>query len=219
MLHLLALEREPGRRSQPRPRGHPGGDGHRSRGADAHKLHPEAVYLDLRGLSHTRRNNEADIDQAIALLERIGRLASRCSIPMQVYLAMAYANKVDDLPAERIAMGREGVCRGPKGRSLLDADAPEAHYVCADHVVDAVARLSEPGGARGAPTGARGRPGLRRGLASALRPTRCTSDIWTPQSATWNQAPSINRAPRPRAVPFWSHSCLPAEVRGCDQLR
>jgi eukaryotic-like serine/threonine-protein kinase len=94
--------------------------------ADVRKLDPEAYDLYLRGLSHTLRNNAADIDQAIALLERSAAVAP-AFVPTQASLAMAYAHKATTYQPNDPQWGEKGFAAAQRALAL-DANAPAAHY-------------------------------------------------------------------------------------------
>ena len=90
------------------------------------KLNPEAYDLYLRGLSHTARENERDLDQAIALLEKSTAL-DPAFVPAQAYLAMAYGEKSAIYRPNEPQWEEKGFAAVRKALDL-NADAPEAHY-------------------------------------------------------------------------------------------
>ena len=94
--------------------------------ADVRTLHPDAYDLYLRGLSHTLKNNAADVDQAIALLERSAAIDSTF-VPTQASLAMAYANKATTYQPNDPQWEEKGFAAAQRALAL-DATAPEAHY-------------------------------------------------------------------------------------------
>ena len=70
--------------------------------AKARAVDPAAFDLYLRGVSHTLRGNEPDLDQAIALLEQSAAIDPAFQ-STQAYLALAYGNKSATYrPNERI---------------------------------------------------------------------------------------------------------------------
>jgi tetratricopeptide (TPR) repeat protein len=87
---------------------------------------PEAYDLYLRGLSHALRNNEQDIDQAIALLEKSAAL-DPAFVPTQAYLALTYRNKSSTYRPNDPQWEEKGFAAAQKALNL-DADAPEAHF-------------------------------------------------------------------------------------------
>lgn len=94
--------------------------------AATHTVNPEAYNLYLRGLSHTFRDNEQDIDQATALLEQSVAL-DPTFVPAQAYLAMMYGSKSSSFRPEDPQWEEKGFAAAQKALAL-DADAPEAHY-------------------------------------------------------------------------------------------
>jgi serine/threonine protein kinase/Tfp pilus assembly protein PilF len=98
----------------------------RRRAADVHKLNPEAYDLYLRGLSHTLRVNQPDLEQAIGLLERSAAL-DPTFLPTQASLALAYANLATIYRPTEPQWEEKGFAVVQKALAL-DANAPEAHY-------------------------------------------------------------------------------------------
>ena len=151
--------------------------------AKARAVDSAAFDLYLRGVSHTLRSNEPDLDQAIALLEQSAAIDPAFQ-STQAYLALAYGNKSATYrPTNRF--GGEGIRGGaesPVARSRF-AGSP----LCAGHhAVEALARLSEQGSPGGTSQGAGRATELRRGLAPGrLHPHA--------------RRPSRRRCPRPRA--------------------
>jgi eukaryotic-like serine/threonine-protein kinase len=94
--------------------------------ANTTNVNPEAYDLYLRGLSHVVRDNEEDIDQAIALLEQSAAL-DPTFVPVQAYLALAYGNKAAILRPNEPQWEEKGFAAARKALDL-NADAPEAHY-------------------------------------------------------------------------------------------
>jgi len=94
--------------------------------ADTTKLNPEAYDLYLRGLSHAVRDNERDIDQAIALFEQSAAL-DPAFVPVQAYLALAYGNKAAMFRPNEPEWEEKGFAAARKALDL-NSDAPEAHY-------------------------------------------------------------------------------------------
>jgi eukaryotic-like serine/threonine-protein kinase len=89
-------------------------------------VNPEAYDLYLRGLSHTLRDNEQDIDLAIMLLEQSVAL-DPTFVPAQSCLAMMYGNKSSAYRPNEPQWEEKGFAAAQKALSL-DADAPEAHF-------------------------------------------------------------------------------------------
>jgi TolB-like protein/Tfp pilus assembly protein PilF/predicted Ser/Thr protein kinase len=94
--------------------------------AATHHVNPEAYNLYLRGLSHTFRDNEQDLDQAITLLERSAAL-DPAYVPAQAYLAMLYGNKSSEYRPNDPQWEEKGFAAVRRALNL-DPDAPEAHY-------------------------------------------------------------------------------------------
>jgi adenylate cyclase len=92
----------------------------------AHKVNSEAYSLYLRGLSHTFRDNEQDLDQAITLLEQSAAL-DPTFVPAQAYLAMLYGNKSSEYRPNDPQWEEKGFAAVQRALNL-DPDAPEAHY-------------------------------------------------------------------------------------------
>jgi serine/threonine-protein kinase len=90
------------------------------------KLNPQAYDLYLRGLSHTMRDNERDVDQAIALFERAVAL-DPTFVPAQAYLALAYGAKSSAYPPDDPLWEEKGFAAAQRALDL-DPDAPEALY-------------------------------------------------------------------------------------------
>lgn len=94
--------------------------------APNHTVNPDAYNLYLRGLSHTFRENEQDIDQAITLLEQAAAL-DPAFVPAHAYLALAYGTKSSIYRPNEPQWEEKGFAAVRKALNL-DADAPEAHY-------------------------------------------------------------------------------------------
>ena len=89
-------------------------------------MNPEAYDLYLRGLSHTLRDDEQDIDQAITLLEKSAAL-DPAFVPALAYLAASYGRKASIYRPNDPQWEEKGFAAAQKALKL-DADAPEAHY-------------------------------------------------------------------------------------------
>jgi TolB-like protein/Flp pilus assembly protein TadD len=94
--------------------------------AAAGKVRPDAYDAYLRGLSHVLRNDEQDVDQAIALLEQSASL-DPTFVPTQAYLALAYGNKSFNYRPNDPQWEEKGFAAVRRALEL-DANAPEAHY-------------------------------------------------------------------------------------------
>jgi TolB-like protein/Flp pilus assembly protein TadD len=97
---------------------------HAATGAAA--VNAEAYDLYLRGLSHAFRNNEQDIDQAIALFEQSAAL-DPTFVPTYAYLALTYGNKSSTYRPTEPQWEEKGFAAVQKALKL-DAESPEAHY-------------------------------------------------------------------------------------------
>ncbi len=97
-----------------------------SAGAAKASRNPDAYDLYLRGLSHLKLENESNLDQAIALLERSAAL-DPTFVPAQAYLAMACGEKSAMFRPNEPQWEEEGFAAARKALDL-DPDAPEAHY-------------------------------------------------------------------------------------------
>jgi eukaryotic-like serine/threonine-protein kinase len=94
--------------------------------AATHAVNPDAYTLYLRGLSHTFRDNEQDIDQATTLLEQSVAI-DPAFVPAQAYLSMMYGSKSASFRPDDPQWEEKGFAAVQKALAL-DADAPEAHY-------------------------------------------------------------------------------------------
>ena len=94
--------------------------------AKARAVDPAAFDLYLRGVSHTLRGNEPDLDQAIALLEQSAAIDPAFQ-STQAYLALAYGNKSATYRPNEPIWEEKGFAAAQKAL-LLDPDSPEAHY-------------------------------------------------------------------------------------------
>jgi TolB-like protein/Flp pilus assembly protein TadD len=92
----------------------------------APSVNAEAYDLYLRGLSHAFRNNEQDIDQAIALFEQSAAL-DPTFVPTYGYLALTYGNKSSTYRPNEPQWEEKGFAAVQKALTL-DAESPEAHY-------------------------------------------------------------------------------------------
>jgi serine/threonine protein kinase/tetratricopeptide (TPR) repeat protein len=91
-----------------------------------HKVNSEAYDFYLRGLSHTFRDNEQDIDLAISLLEQSAAHAPTF-VPAQAYLAMMYGTKSSAYRPSEPQWEEKGFAAAQKALSL-DSNAAEAYY-------------------------------------------------------------------------------------------
>ena len=89
-------------------------------------VNPQAYDLYLRGLSHTLRDNEQDIDLAIALLEKSAAL-DPTFVPTQAYLALMYGTKSSAYRPNDPQWEEKGFAAAQKALNL-DAESAEAHY-------------------------------------------------------------------------------------------
>jgi TolB-like protein len=90
------------------------------------KLNSEAYDLYLRGVSHAVLNDEQDLDQAIALLEKSAAI-DPTFVPTHAYLALTYGNKSSTYRPNEPQWEEKGFAAVQKALAL-DPDAPEAHY-------------------------------------------------------------------------------------------
>src|SRR5262249_24377192 len=89
-------------------------------------VNPEAYDFYLRGLSHTLRDNEKDMDLAIALLEKSAAL-DPTFVPAQAYLAMMYGTKSSAYRPNDPQWEEKGFVAAQPALHL-DAASAEAHY-------------------------------------------------------------------------------------------
>ena len=101
------------------------GDRERQRLADAGPVNAEAYDLYLRGRYHAARENEADVDQAIALYEKATALDPSFA-PVQSELARVYGLKSFYFSPE--PEWEERGFAAVERALALDPDAPEAHF-------------------------------------------------------------------------------------------
>ena len=94
--------------------------------AETPKVNPQAYDLYLRGLSHALRDNEQDIDQAIALFEKSAAF-DPTFVPAHAYLALTYGNKSSIYRPNDPQWEEKGFVAARKTLEL-DPGAPEAHY-------------------------------------------------------------------------------------------
>ena len=94
--------------------------------ANAPAVNAEAYDLYLRGLSHAFRNNEKDIDQAIALFEQSVAL-DPTFVSTYAYLALTYGNKTSNYRPNEPQWEEKGFAAVQKALRL-DPESPEAHY-------------------------------------------------------------------------------------------
>jgi serine/threonine protein kinase/tetratricopeptide (TPR) repeat protein len=97
-----------------------------NRGQALRAVNADAYDLYLRGLSHTYRDNEQDVDQAIALFERAATLDPAFA-PVQARLALGYGAKSSAYRPDDPTWEEKGFAAVQKALTL-DPDAPEAHY-------------------------------------------------------------------------------------------
>jgi TolB-like protein/Tfp pilus assembly protein PilF len=101
-------------------------DPEKKRLAEKRAVNPEAYDLYLRGLYHAGRDNEGDIDQAIALFEKSAALEPSFE-PIQAGLAHVYGNKSFFFRPNDPQWEERGFAAVQKALAL-DPAAPEAHY-------------------------------------------------------------------------------------------
>ncbi len=104
------------------PSSKPGSD----RRAERRPPDPAAHDFYLRGLSHAMRNNERDVDQAIALFEKAVDLDPEFA-PAHAHLAMCYGTKAANYRPNDPQWEEKGFAAARKAMAL-DPDSPEAHY-------------------------------------------------------------------------------------------